>query len=51
MIEEEEEPACLEDIESPFEGPKEGYTFIGTKTIYIFMRYVLTIYQRFVKAK
>lgn len=51
MIEEDEEPACLENLESPFEGPRDGYTFIGTKQIYTFMRYLLTIYQRFVKAK
>lgn len=51
MIEEDEEPVQLEDQESPFEGPAHGYTLIITKPIYIFMRYVLAIYQRFLKAK
>jgi hypothetical protein len=51
MIEEDEEPVLIEEEESPFEGPTSGYTFIATKQVYIFMRYVTAIYQRFLKAK
>ena len=51
MIEEDEEPAFVEEFSSPFEGPEEGFTFIGTKPIYLFIRFLLTIYQRFLKAK
>ena len=51
MIEEDEEPAFVEEFSSPFEGPEDGFTFIGTKPIYLFIRFLLTIYQRFLKAK
>lgn len=34
----------------PFEGP-ENHTFIGTKQCYLFLRYLVTIYQRFARAK
>jgi hypothetical protein len=36
--------------QSPFEGPL-GNVFIGTKSHYHFIRYILVIYQRFIKAK
>jgi histone deacetylase complex regulatory component SIN3 len=41
----------IEDEVCPFEGPGTGYTFIGTKQMYIFMRFVTAIYQRFLKAR
>jgi hypothetical protein len=50
LVEEDVEPAILEHADNPFEGPNE-HTFICTKTIYNFLRYLLTIYQRFLKAK
>lgn len=50
IIEEEIDPLPLEELDNPFEGPDE-HTFIATKTIYNFVRYLLTIYQRFLKAK
>jgi hypothetical protein len=50
LIEEDIEPTHVEDIEYPFEGP-EKYTFIGTKQCYFFVRFLVTIYQRFLKAK
>lgn len=40
----------MQEYESPFEGP-EASTFIGTKTNYFFIRFLGTIYQRFLKAK
>lgn len=51
MIEEDEEPVQLEEEESPFEGPEKGHTLIGTKPMYLFLRFVTAIYQRFLKAK
>ncbi len=50
LIEEEIEPAKVEELPFPFEGPDE-HTFIGTKQCYYFIRYLLTIYQRFARAK
>lgn len=50
LIEEEILPINLKDLPSPFEGPT-GHIFYGTKTHYHFLRYILTIYQRFCKAK
>ena len=50
LIEQEIEPLPLEQFENPFEGPDE-HTFVCTKTLYNFVRYLLTIYQRFIKAK
>jgi hypothetical protein len=40
----------VEELPFPFEGPDE-HTFIGTKQCYYFLRYLLTIYQRFARAK
>lgn len=51
MIEEDEEPVQIEDQASPFEGPGKGFTLLGTKPMYTFLRYVTAIYQRFLKAK
>lgn len=50
LIEEEIQPTKVENLAFPFEGPEE-HTFIGTKQCYFFLRYLLTIYQRFARAK
>jgi hypothetical protein len=50
LIEEEIPTINLKDLPSPFEGPV-GHSFFGTRTHYHFVRYLLTIYQRFVKAR
>ena len=40
----------MEPIPFCFEGP-EGHTLIATKHCYLFLRYLLTIYQRLVRGK
>lgn len=50
LIEEEVEPVQVEQIDFPFEGPAHN-TFIGTKQCYLFLRYLVTLYQRFARAK
>lgn len=50
LIEEDIEAAKVGNLDFPFEGP-EQHTFIGTKQCYFFLRYLLTIYQRFARAR
>jgi histone deacetylase complex regulatory component SIN3 len=50
LIEEDIEPSKVESLQFPFEGPEE-HTFIGTKHCYFFIRYLVTIYHRFLRAK
>ena len=50
MIEEMPQYINYQDIESPFEGPS-GHVFVGTRCHYHFVRYLLVIYQRFIKAR
>jgi hypothetical protein len=50
LLEEPIEPAEIEHFDFPFEGPEE-HTFLCTKQIYYFVRYLLTIYHRFSRAK
>jgi hypothetical protein len=50
LIEEDIPTINLKDLQSLFEGPA-GHSFFGTRTHYHFVRYLLTIYQRFLKAK
>lgn len=50
LIEEDIEPTKIEPQAFPFEGIEE-HTFIGTKQCYFFVRFLVTIYHRFLRAK
>ena len=50
LIEEDPEPVKVEPIPFCFEGP-QGHTLIATKPCYLFLRYLLTIYQRLLRGK